>query len=165
MTLTTAKAGAKGRIGLPLAGRVRRLVGCFYLSMGGVHIGIVAADTELYRHFADAALLDVVSTAWGEVFMAQPVFWGLAMAAGETALGALLLSSGPRVRLGWAGVVAFHVLLMLFGWGYWLWSLPVLAGLVPVATRDWPHLAHRPDGGEARRHRPAETPATGTAPR
>jgi hypothetical protein len=158
MALTTVGARSEPRIGPRLPKRIRRLVGCFYLSMGGVHVGVVAADPELYRHFADAALLDVVSTGWREVFMAQPAFWGLVMAAGETALGALLLSSGPRVRLGWVGVVGFHVLLMLFGWGYWLWSLPVLAVLVPTAVRDWPHLSRRPGSRDARQRLPGETP-------
>ena len=35
-------------------------VGGFYLAMGGIHIGIVAADAQTYRHFADAALFDFV---------------------------------------------------------------------------------------------------------
>jgi hypothetical protein len=39
----------------PIAARVRRVVGGFHLSMGGVHLGIVAADPQLYRHFADEA--------------------------------------------------------------------------------------------------------------
>lgn len=156
MALTTVGARSEPRIGPRVPERVRRFVGCFYLSMGGVHVGVVAADPELYRHFADAAPLDVVSTGWREIFMAEPALWGLVMAAGETVLGALLLSSGPRVRLGWVGVVGFHVLLMLFGWGYWLWSLPVLAVLVPTAARDWPHLSRWPGSRGARR--PGETP-------
>jgi hypothetical protein len=35
--------------------------------------------------------------------MAAPVFWGLCLAAGETALGLLLLAGGRAARLGWAG--------------------------------------------------------------
>lgn len=30
----------------------------------------------------------------------------------------------------------FHVLLMLFGWGVRLWSVPALAILVPLAAHD-----------------------------
>ena len=36
-------------------GLARRVVGGFYLSMGGVHVGIVAVDPAVYRSFADAA--------------------------------------------------------------------------------------------------------------
>ena len=34
---------------------VRRAVGCFYLVMGGINAGIVAADPETYRTFADGS--------------------------------------------------------------------------------------------------------------
>jgi hypothetical protein len=121
-------------------GPARKVVGGFYLSMGGVHLGIVAADPELYRRFADRALLPFVRNGWADIFMVAPVFWGLCLAAGETVLGVLLLTGGRAAKLGWAGVIAFHVLLMLFGWGIWVWCLPALAVLVPLAVRDWPHL-------------------------
>ena len=114
---------------------VRRFVGGFFLVTGGVHIGIVAADTSFYRPFADGAL-PAVRTAWGEVFMAHPAAWGLAVAAGEIALGLCLLGRDRAVAVGWAGVVAFHLALLLAGWGFWMWSIPVLAVLVPAALAD-----------------------------
>jgi hypothetical protein len=42
-------------------------------------------------------------------------------------------------------VIAFHLALMAFGWGVWLWSVPGLAGLVPAALRDWPRLSDGSD--------------------
>lgn len=110
----------------------------------GIHVGIVAAGTDFYRTFADGAVVPVVRQAWQDVFMAAPVGWGLALAAGELALGLLLLRGGTAARAGWCGVIAFHLLLVLFGWGFLLWSGPALAFLVPAAVRDWPRL--RPDG-------------------
>jgi hypothetical protein len=69
--------------------------------------------------------------------MAQPVAWILLLAVVEILIGALLLSWAPSaVRIGWAGVIGFHVLLMLFGIGFWLWCVPVLAAVVPLARRD-----------------------------
>ena len=59
------------------------VVGGFYLSMGGVHIGLVAADTSTYRHFADAALFPFVRDGWQNIFMAHPTVFGLLLAAGE----------------------------------------------------------------------------------
>jgi hypothetical protein len=109
--------------------------------MGGVHIGIVAADTETYRHFADGALFGFVRTGWAEVFMANPMVWGLLLAAGEILMGTLLLRGGSSARAGWVCVVAFHVLLMLFGWGFWAWSVPALFVLVRGARTDWRRLA------------------------
>ena len=120
--------------------RVRRLVGGFFLTMAGVHLGIVAAGPSAYRHFADAGLFGFVRTGWADVFMAAPAFWGLCLFAGEAVLGTLLLVGGRAARVGWVGVVLFHLLLMLFGVGVWLWSVPVLLVLVPMAVRDWPQL-------------------------
>ena len=142
----TAPARARGGVERTVGRRARLLVGGFYLSMGGVHVGIVAADPQLYRHFADSALLGFVRSGWSEVFMAAPAVWGLCLALGETVLGVLLLTGGRPARLGWAGVIAFQVLLMLFGWGVWLWSIPALAVLVPCAVADWPALGRRHSG-------------------
>jgi hypothetical protein len=112
------------------------VVGGFYLSMGGVHLGIVAADTETYRHFADAGLFPFVRDGWQNIFMTQPAAFGLALMAGEMALGILLLLGGRFATVGWAGVVVFHVLLMLFGFGIWLWCIPALTALVYLAHKD-----------------------------
>ena len=119
---------------------LRRAVGCFFLFTGGVHLGMVAADVEVYRHFADGSMLPFVREGWTDVFMAHAVLWALLVMAGELAMGLLLLRGGAAAKVGWVGVIAFHVGLMLFGWGFWFWSIPVLAFLVWAARRDWPAL-------------------------
>lgn len=113
-----------------------RYVGGFFLWTSGVHVGIVAAGPEFYRHFADGTLLPGLSVVWDSVFMTHAVASGLVVAAGEAFLAALLL--GPRRwhRLGWAGTIAFHLTLMWFGWGFWLWCVPALALLVHGARGD-----------------------------
>lgn len=116
------------------------MAGGFFLAMGGIHVGIVAADPETYRHFADSALLGFVRTGWAEVFMAHPALWGLLLAVGELTLGVLLLLGGTTARWGWVAILVFQVLLMLFGWGFWLWSVPALAVLQLGARRDWSAL-------------------------
>jgi len=104
--------------------------------MGGVHLGLVAADPEIYRHFADRALFDVVVDGWREIVMTRPELYGLLLMTGEVVLGTALLVGGRAARLGWVGVITFHVLLLVFGWGLWAWSVPVLCLLVPLAVRD-----------------------------
>jgi hypothetical protein len=112
------------------------VVGGFYLSMGGVHIGLVAADTGVYRDFADAALFGFVGDGWQQIFMAHPAVFGLLLAAGEIVLGVLLLHGGRAATIGWIGVITFHVLLMLFGFGIWVWCIPALTLLVYLARHD-----------------------------
>ena len=125
----------------PRAWGIRRFVGGFYLTMGGINAGIVLADPRAYQHFADDAYLDFVTQQWRDIVMTSPALWGLLLAAGEIALGTLLLHGGPAARIGWVGVLSFHLLLMLFGPGTWLWCIPALAVLVPAARADWPQLA------------------------
>lgn len=115
-------------------------MGGFYLVMGGINAGIVAADPQTYRTFADGAYWSFVTDTWHDVVMAQPYFWFLLLAVGELALGLMLLLGGRAARGGWAGVITFHVLLMSFGFGIWLWCLPALALLAPAARADWPQL-------------------------
>lgn len=123
----------------------RKIVGGFYVSMGGVHLGIVVSNPAFYRPFASEAYFDFVRSGWAQVFMAHPrVVWGMALVVGETLLGVALLVGGRCAKVGWAGVIAFHVALMLFGFGTWLWSIPVLALLVPLARADWPYLSSEP---------------------
>jgi hypothetical protein len=114
-----------------------RYVGWFFLWTSGIHVGIVAAGTDFYRHFADQALVPGLSAAWRSAYMSHATAGGLTVAAGEALLGLLLLSPAwARRRWGWAGTIAFHVALMCFGWGFWLWCLPALALLVPGARAD-----------------------------
>lgn len=123
------------------SGSVRRAVGCFFLFTAGVHLGMVATDSEIYRHFADGSPLPLVRDAWSDVFMARAAMWGLLVMTGELVMALLLLRGGPGAKVGWVGVIAFHAALLLFGWGFWLWSVPALVFLVWAARRDWPALS------------------------
>ena len=114
----------------------RHVVGGLFLVTGGVHLGLVAADPQVYGHFADAGLLPVVREGWAQIVMANPAFWGLLLMAGEIVLGTLLLVGGRAARWGWAGVIAFHALLLLFGFGIWLYAGPALVALLLLARLD-----------------------------
>lgn len=131
----------------------------FFLWTSGIHAGIVAADPQFYRHFAATSFLPFVRHGWADIVMADPVVWGLLLATGEATLGALLLIGGRAAKAGWVGVVSFHLLLMLFGFGFWLWSVPALMILVPLLRVDWPGL------GEPAPPLPAPPDAIGTPSR
>jgi hypothetical protein len=114
-----------------------RYVGWFFLWTSGIHVGIVAAGPDFYRHFADGALVPGLADAWRSVFMVHAAIGGLVVAGGEALLAMLLLSTSQMMRrLGWVGTIAFHVALMCFGWGFWAWCVPALVLLVRGAGRD-----------------------------
>lgn len=117
------------------AGAVRIAFGVIFLWASGVHVGIVSGDPELYHDVADGAWMPGVLTAWREIFMAHPAFWGLLIGIGEFAIGAALLAGGRVADFGRAGAVAFHLGLMTLGWGYWMWSVPALLLLLGPGRR------------------------------
>lgn len=114
--------------------------GAFYMFTSGIHVGIVMTDSQKYDGVADGAWLGFVSSGWSDVFMANPTFWGLMVAAGELVLGVLLLGGGRSSKLGWAGIITFQWLLVLLGWGYLVWTVPATLALVAAARHDWPLL-------------------------
>ncbi len=118
----------------PEAGRL--VVGGFFLVMGGVHLGLVSSDPQVYRDFADNGLFDFVRTGWREIVMAAPAVYGLLLMAGEVLAGALLIAGGHAARFGWAAVIVFHLLLLVFGWWVWAWAVPALFLLVTLARHD-----------------------------
>jgi hypothetical protein len=118
-----------------LGGAVRLAFGVIFLWASGVHVGIVSGDPGLYRDFANGAWMPGVLTAWRDIFMAHPAFWGLVVAVGEFAIGAALLYGGRVGRYGLAGAITFHVALMTFGWGFWIWSVPALILLLGPGRR------------------------------
>lgn len=123
--------------------RASTMVGALYLVAAGSHVGLVSADPSVYENFAERGLFGFVRSGWTDIVMAAPRPWIYLLAAGEATLGALLLTGGRAARVGWVGVLAFHVLLLLFGWGFWLYAVPACALLAWLAHRDWPELSGR----------------------
>ena len=121
----------------------RSLVGGFFLVMGGVHLGLVAADPQVYRHFADNGLFAFVRTGWTDIVMAAPGFYGLLLMAGEVTAGALLLVGGRAARVGWLAVIAFHFLLLVIPTTLMGLSLPLLARGAVAASREIAPLVGR----------------------
>ena len=112
------------------------VVGGFYLSMGGVHLGLSSRRSRDLPALRRCWSVRVRSRWLAEHLMAYPTAFGLLLAAGEAVLGILLLLGGRAATYGWAGVVGFHLLLMLFGFGIWLWCIPALAVLIHLARLD-----------------------------
>jgi hypothetical protein len=126
----------------PRLQRFTKCAGGFYLVMGGINVGLSIGRPSIYSGFADAALFGWVRDAWQSVFMANPAVWAGLLGGGEILIGVALLSGRRWAMAGFVAVVAFHLALMLFGWGVWLWAVPVLAVVVPSA-RAWARLLSR----------------------
>lgn len=99
-----------------------------------VHLGLALFSPDSYQPFADEALFGWVYDGWQNVFMAAPTLWALVLGAGELLVAVLLVRSR---RIGYVAVVVFHLALMLFGWGFWLWSVPALCFAVPAMVHEY----------------------------
>jgi hypothetical protein len=96
-----------------------------------IHLALALTTPNSYDRFADASFFDWVRDGWQNVFMAHPTLWALLLAVAELTIAVLLVKTR---RVGYVAVILFHLALMLFGWGFWLWCVPALAFAVP-ATR------------------------------
>ena len=126
-----ARSGRRNRPGISTA------VGGFYLAMAGVNTGLAIGNAQIYRHFADQGLFGFVRSGWAEIVMAHPALWAGLLAACEACLGIALLLGGTFARWGWYGVLAFHALLLFFGWGVWAYAAPAIVTFALLARHDW----------------------------
>ncbi|TCC16048.1 hypothetical protein [Kribbella sindirgiensis] len=105
-----------------------------FASGAAIHVTLALATPSSYDGFADAALFGWVQRGWENIFMAHPTMWALLLAAAEATIAVLLV----KARLvGYLAVVLFHLALLLFGWGFWLWCIPALAFAVPAAYHEF----------------------------
>jgi hypothetical protein len=101
-------------------------IAAIYASGAVIHTGFALFRPGVYRPFADESPFGWVRDAWRDIFMAEPRMWALLLAAGELLIAILLLR---RAVLGYVVVVLFTLSLVLFGWGFLLWSGPFLAAV------------------------------------
>jgi hypothetical protein len=70
-----------------------------------------------------------VRDTWRSLVVPNHVLFISILVVFELAVGVLVLSGGHRSQYGLLGAIAFHVLLLSFGWGFYLWSIPMLVAL------------------------------------
>ena len=139
----STKVMSVGRIDRVRVGRnIRSAIACLYAAGSVVHVLFGTFRPSVYRSFAGESSLGFVRDGWHDVFMAQPRAWALVLAAGEAVIATLLLQ-WPAA--GYVAVVLFTAALVLFGWGFLLWSAPFLALVVlAIVLERSGHDEHEP---------------------
>ena len=124
-------AGVRSRTDLR-ALRVGRLaLGALFLGAGALVNAFFVLRGDDYADFASGSYLPFVRDTWASLVVPNhTLFLGVLLVAFEAAVGVLALLGGRRAVLALIGAIGFHVALLSFGWGFYLWSLPMLAGLV-----------------------------------
>lgn len=124
-------AGVRSRTDLR-ALRVGRLaMAALYLGAGALVNAVFVLRGDDYADFAAGSYLPFVRDTWASLVVPNHhLFIGGLLVAFEAAVGVLALLGGRRAALALIGAIGFHIALLGFGWGFFLWSLPMLVGLV-----------------------------------
>ena len=89
-----------------------------------------------YAEFAEGSYLPFVRHTWRTLVVPHHHAWIALLIAFEVAVGVLALLGGARTQLAYTAAIAFHVALLSFGWGFWLWSLPMIIALATLVRAE-----------------------------
>jgi hypothetical protein len=107
----------------------RRAVAVLYLGAGSAVNAFFLLRGDDYAEFAAGAYVAFVRDTWRSVVVPHHDIWISLLIAFELAVGVLALLGGRCTRLAYAAAIAFHVALLSFGWGFCLWSVPMVWAL------------------------------------
>jgi hypothetical protein len=116
------------------AGRVG--VGVLYIVGGAAMNAFFLLRGDDYAKFADGSYIAFVRHTWHTVVVPNHDAWISLLIAFELTVGVLALLGGRRTQFAYAAVIAFHVALLSFGWGFYLWSIPMLAALATLLREE-----------------------------
>jgi hypothetical protein len=100
-----------------------------------------------YAGFADGASTSFVRDTWESVVVPQhSLFIGLLIAF-EATVGLLVLIEGRVRQVALVLLIGFNVALLSFGWGFLVWSVPMVGALSLLwrADRSWRRTEDRAD--------------------
>ena len=130
VAVITAAARSGRHPGALRAGRI--VVGVLYLGAGAAVNVVFLLRGDDYAKFADGSSIPFVRHTWRTLVVPDHHWFISALIAFELAVGVLALLGGRRTRLAYAAAIAFHVALLSFGWGFFLWSVPMVAALATL---------------------------------
>jgi len=121
--------------GLRAAGSTRAMrtgrfaLALLYIGAGAVvNLGFLLSGAD-YADFGDGSYIPFVRDTWASLVVPNVVFFISLLIAFETAVGVLALRGGRSTQLGLIGAIGFHIALLSFGWGFYIWSVPMLVAL------------------------------------
>jgi hypothetical protein len=137
-------------------------VSVLWLLGGAAANAAMLADGTTYTGFADGSAIPFVTDTWESLVVPHHhVFIGL-LIAGEALAGLLVLVPGRVREVVLLALVAFNATLVVFGWGFAIWAVPVVTGLALLhraerstprpsrrSLRDLLRNRHRPPYGDA----------------
>jgi hypothetical protein len=122
-----------------LVGRVA--VAVLFVGAGAVVNTVFLATGVDYGSFADASYVPFVRDTWRAVVAPdQGLFIGLLIVF-EAVAGLAVLAGGRWTRAALVALAGFHAALLLFGWGFYVWAVPMLLALGLLLRAERRHAA------------------------
>jgi hypothetical protein len=110
--------------------RVGRLALGSLMLVGGAVVNAVYLGSGVnYDDFADLSMLTFVTDSWRDLVAPNQGFFIGLLIAFEAITGVLLYLGGRPAALSMVAVIGFHIGLMFFGWGFWIWSIPMIVAV------------------------------------
>lgn len=111
-------------------------VAVLYVGAGAAVNAWFLARGDDYAEFAEGAPLDLVRDTWRDLVVPHHEAWIAALVVFELTVGVLALVGGRWTRVAYGLAIAFHVALLSFGWGFALWSVPMIAALATLLNAE-----------------------------
>ena len=111
---------------------------------------VFLATGEDYADFAKGSYLAFVRDTWHSLVVPNHDLFISLLVLFELTVGVLVLSGGRRAEMGIVGAIGFHVALLSFGWGFYLWSIPMLVAFVRLFRAQRRSRAHGDRGSPQR---------------
>jgi len=127
VVVVTAAVRSRRHPNAPLLGRIG--VGVLFLAAGAAVNAFFLARGDDYAEFASGSYLAFVRDTWTTVVVPNHDVWIGLLILFEVAVGVLALLGARRTQLAYVAAIAFHAALLSFGWGFYLWSLPMIAAI------------------------------------
>jgi uncharacterized membrane protein YphA (DoxX/SURF4 family) len=105
-----------------------------------------------YSGFADSASTAFVRDTWESLVVPHHTLLIGLLIAFEAVAGAIVLIEGRARQTALPLLIAFNVALVSFGWGFLVWSAPMVVALSLLwrADRTWGNTEHRVDAPATR---------------
>ena len=95
----------------------------------GVNLAMLV-DGSTYADFASGSPIPFVRDTWESLVVPDHHFFIGLLIAFEAVAGLAVLSSGRPRAVALTALIAFNLTLVVFGWGFLVWSVPLVIALV-----------------------------------
>jgi hypothetical protein len=115
----------------------RAAMAVLYIGAGAAVNAFFLLRGDDYAEFATASFIPFVRDTWASLVVPNHDVFISVLIGFEVAVGVAVLLGGARTLAAYGAAIGFHVALLSFGWGFFLWSVPMTAALVTLLRAEW----------------------------